>query len=66
MELGPFAGPIYTIILIVDCIFFLFLEWWLPRENMHFVTRHWDEEEFKKVRVQFIFDFELIDWGCVL
>jgi phosphatidylinositol N-acetylglucosaminyltransferase subunit A len=66
MELGPFAGPIYTIILIVDCIFFLFLEWWLPRENMQFVTRHWDEEEFQKVCIQFTFDFKLIDLVCVL
>ncbi|KAJ7595129.1 glycosyltransferase family 4 protein [Mycena floridula] len=37
MQLGPFAGPIYTIILIVDCIFFMFLEWWMPREDIDFV-----------------------------
>ena len=49
MQLGPFAGPIYTIILIVDCIFFLFLEWWLPREDMDFVTCHWDERRLEEV-----------------
>ncbi|KAF9064279.1 glycosyltransferase family 4 protein [Rhodocollybia butyracea] len=38
MRLGRFAGPIYTIILIVDCLFFLFLEWWMPREDIDFVT----------------------------
>ncbi|KAF9494813.1 glycosyltransferase family 4 protein [Pleurotus eryngii] len=40
MQLGPFAGPIYTIILIVDCLFFLFLEWWSPREDLDFVVDH--------------------------
>lgn len=41
MSLGSFAGPIYTIILVIDCIFFLFLEWWMPREDMDFVQEHW-------------------------
>ncbi|KAF8867637.1 glycosyltransferase family 4 protein [Mucidula mucida] len=49
MALGPFAGPIYTIILVVDCLFFLFLEWWLPRENLDFVHRHWDADKFREV-----------------
>ncbi|KAJ8501740.1 hypothetical protein ONZ45_g12030 [Pleurotus djamor] len=46
MQLGPFAGPIYTIILIVDCLFFLFLEWWMPREDLDFVTESWDGKVF--------------------
>ncbi|KIY73693.1 glycosyltransferase family 4 protein [Cylindrobasidium torrendii FP15055 ss-10] len=46
MGLGPFAGPIYTIILIVNCMFFLFLEWWLPRDQMDFVTEDWDPKKF--------------------
>ncbi|KAK7439825.1 Phosphatidylinositol N-acetylglucosaminyltransferase GPI3 subunit [Stygiomarasmius scandens] len=46
MQLGVFAGPIYTIILIVDCLFFMFLEWWMPREDMDFVERHWDQKRF--------------------
>ncbi|THU96244.1 glycosyltransferase family 4 protein [Dendrothele bispora CBS 962.96] len=46
MQLGLFAGPIYTIILIVDCLFFMFLEWWMPREDMDFVERHWDQKRF--------------------
>jgi len=57
MDLGPFAGPIYTIILLVDCIFFLFLEWWIPRETLHYVDHYWDTKTFetlveKEVKVQ--------------
>lgn len=48
MELGPFAGPIYTIILIVDCLFFLFLEWWAPRQDIDYVTHEFRQEEFRK------------------
>ncbi|KAG6917608.1 hypothetical protein DXG01_001837 [Tephrocybe rancida] len=46
MQLGPFAGPIYTIILIVDCLFFLFLEWWMPREDLDYVNFHWNTKKF--------------------
>ncbi|KAJ7089209.1 transferase [Mycena belliarum] len=49
MQLGPFAGPIYTIILIVDCLFFLFLEWWMPREDMDFVQEHWNQDRFAEL-----------------
>ncbi|KIM42220.1 glycosyltransferase family 4 protein [Hebeloma cylindrosporum] len=49
MDLGPFAGPIYTIILLVDCLFFLFLEWWIPREKLHYVDHHWNQQAFKKL-----------------
>ena len=49
MQLGPFAGPIWTIILIVDCIFFLFLEWWMPREDLDYVNVQWDSDEFTRV-----------------
>ncbi|KDR68355.1 hypothetical protein GALMADRAFT_256998 [Galerina marginata CBS 339.88] len=49
MELGPFAGIIYTIMLLVDCLFFLFLEWWIPREDLHYVHHHWDQERFKEL-----------------
>ncbi|KAJ3729892.1 transferase [Lentinula raphanica] len=49
MRLGRYAGPIYTIILLVDCLFFLFLEWWMPREDMDFVTHHWDPQRFASV-----------------
>lgn len=49
MDLGPFAGPIYTAILLVDCLFFLFLEWWMPREDLHFVRHHWNPEVFTEV-----------------
>jgi phosphatidylinositol glycan class A protein len=52
MRLGPFAGPIYTVILIVDCLFFLFLEWWMPRVDIDYVKRHWNQDLFVKVCVQ--------------
>jgi len=42
MDLGPFAGPIYTIILLVDCVFFLALEWFYPREDLDYVEHHWN------------------------
>ncbi|PPQ72390.1 hypothetical protein CVT26_006750 [Gymnopilus dilepis] len=48
MELGPFAGPIWTIILLVDCLFFLFLEWWIPRNSLHYVHHNWDQERFRR------------------
>ena len=50
MGLGPFVGPIYTIILIVDCLFFAFLEWWMPRENIDYVDVTWDATRFEKAR----------------
>ncbi|TFY64312.1 hypothetical protein EVG20_g5987 [Dentipellis fragilis] len=49
MGLGLFSGPIFTIILIVDCLFFMFLEWWMPREGIDYVDRHWDERRFREV-----------------
>jgi len=56
MDLGPFAGLIYTIILLVDCIFFIFLEWWIPRESLHYVHHHWEEERFREVCEIFLLD----------
>ncbi|KAJ7255372.1 glycosyltransferase family 4 protein [Mycena rebaudengoi] len=49
MQLGIFAGPIYTIILVVDCLFFLLLEWWMPREDMDFVQKHWNQDTFAEL-----------------
>jgi len=49
MQLGPFAGPIWTIILIVDRIFFLFLEWWMPREDLDYVNVQWDPVKFTQL-----------------
>ncbi|KAG1779343.1 glycosyltransferase family 4 protein [Suillus placidus] len=50
MELGPFAGPIYTIILVVDCLFFLFLEWLMPQRDLDFVHMHWEHNNFRQVQ----------------
>ncbi|KAJ2915867.1 hypothetical protein MD484_g4552, partial [Candolleomyces efflorescens] len=53
MGLGRFAGPIWTIILIVDCMFFMFLEWWLPRDELDYVESTWDDNVFRQVRLIF-------------
>lgn len=49
MSLGPFVGPIYTIILVVDCLFFALLELWMPRENIDYVDVKWDATRFETV-----------------
>lgn len=49
MDLGPFAGLIYTVILILNCLIFLILEWTMPRENLDYVRMHWDQERFIEV-----------------
>jgi len=49
MALGPFAGLIYTTILLVQCLFFLFLEWWIPRDSLHFVHHDWHMGSFAEV-----------------
>ncbi|KAH9917322.1 transferase [Fomitopsis serialis] len=49
LELGRFAGPIFTIILLVDCLFFAFLEWWIPRGTIDKVQMHWDHQRFEEV-----------------
>jgi len=52
MGLGPFVGPIYAMILIVDCLFFAFLELWMPRENIDYVDVKWDATRFETVTGQ--------------
>lgn len=37
LRLGAAAGPIFCIILVVDCLFFRFLEWFIPRDQLDFV-----------------------------
>jgi phosphatidylinositol glycan class A protein len=50
-DLGVFAGPIYVIILVVDCFFFAFLEWWLPRNRLDVLDDRdeWDASRFARV-----------------
>ncbi|VDC01124.1 unnamed protein product [Peniophora sp. CBMAI 1063] len=50
MGLGRFAGPIFTIILIVDCLWFAFLEWWIPRKDIEVVEESWDVDAFEDAR----------------
>lgn len=53
MGLGVFAGPIFTIILVVNCYFLMFLEWWIPRADIEVVEDDWDSERFTKVRAPY-------------
>ncbi|KAK7676349.1 hypothetical protein QCA50_020690 [Cerrena zonata] len=46
LDLGRFVGPIYAIILLVDCLFFMFLEWWMPACDIDKVEMHWNQEHF--------------------
>ncbi|EUC65631.1 glycosyltransferase family 4 protein [Rhizoctonia solani AG-3 Rhs1AP] len=50
-NLGVFAGPIYVIILVVDCFFFAFLEWWLPRDQLDILgdQDEWNEPRFVRM-----------------
>lgn len=49
VQLGPFVGLIYATILLVECLFFLSLEWWMPREDIHFVQTDWDQTRFAQI-----------------
>ncbi|KAH8101783.1 transferase [Cristinia sonorae] len=49
LDLGPFVGLIYACILIVDCVFFMFLEWWSPACDLDKVEMHWDQQRFSEV-----------------
>ncbi|KAG8849733.1 hypothetical protein FRB91_009664 [Serendipita sp. 411] len=49
LRVGPFAGVIYLIILIVECLFFLWLELVTPRRDIHYVEEDWKPEQFRKV-----------------
>jgi hypothetical protein len=51
IDLGPFAGPIFATILVVECLFFLFLEWWIPREDLDYVPTSWDISSYKHPHV---------------
>jgi hypothetical protein len=53
MTIGKFAGPIFTIILFVDWLFFMFLEWLMPRENIDYVDVDWSEDKFMEVSLHF-------------
>lgn len=61
MGLGPFVGPIYTMILIVDCLFFALLELCMPRENIDYVDVKWDASRFETVRFETGYNLEELD-----
>ncbi|PSR83377.1 hypothetical protein PHLCEN_2v5756 [Hermanssonia centrifuga] len=49
LDLGRFAGPIFAIILVVDCLFFMVLEWWMPSWDIERVQMHWNQERFVEI-----------------
>ncbi|KAI0634845.1 transferase [Trametes polyzona] len=49
LDVGPCAGVIYAIILLVDCLFFMFLEWYLPEDQLDKVEMHWEPDHFQEV-----------------
>lgn len=49
LRLGTFAGPIFVIILVVQCYFFAFLEWLVPRSQLDYVDDEWEAERFSQV-----------------
>ena len=59
LDMGPVFGIILGIILTVDCLFFIFLEWWIPESSLDKVKAHWTRGRFEEVRVMklsFVFD----------
>ncbi|KIP03402.1 glycosyltransferase family 4 protein [Phlebiopsis gigantea 11061_1 CR5-6] len=46
MSMGPFFGPIFTVIFFVDCLFYAYLEWWLPREDVERSYGRWSFATF--------------------
>ncbi|KAF9653733.1 glycosyltransferase family 4 protein [Thelephora ganbajun] len=54
LRLGTIAGPIFCIILVVDCLFFLFLECLIPRDQLDFTDdeRISDGTVFDRLRNQ--------------
>ncbi|KAF8324277.1 glycosyltransferase family 4 protein [Cantharellus anzutake] len=48
MTLGRFAGPIFTIILVMQCLFFATLQWIVPQSEIDMVDDEWDEALFLK------------------
>ncbi|CCM01208.1 uncharacterized protein FIBRA_03256 [Fibroporia radiculosa] len=49
LELGRFVGLIFATIMIVDCLFYLFLERWIPRQDIDKVQMGWDQDRFTKL-----------------
>lgn len=48
--MGTFAGLIYACIMLVDCLFFMVLEWVIPRESLDYVSEDWDARRVELVR----------------
>lgn len=48
LRLGPFYGPIFMIIVVVQCYFFSFLEWLVPQDQLDYVDDEWELERFSE------------------
>jgi len=53
LDIGLFAGPIYAIIMMVACLFFTFLEWWIPEDELDKVQMHWDQDRFAQLAEEY-------------
>jgi len=51
LDLGRFADPIFAAILIVDCLFSVFLRCWMPGCDVDKARMHWDQKRFDKAGV---------------
>jgi hypothetical protein len=51
LTMGPYFGPIFTIIFLVDCLFFALLEWWLPSEDIEKAGSTWNHEHYAEVSI---------------
>ncbi|KAH9943384.1 transferase [Epithele typhae] len=49
LDLGPVVGLIFAIMFVVDCLFFMVLEWWIPEESLDKVVMHWSHEHLDEV-----------------
>ena len=47
LDLGRFVGIIFAIILLIDCVFFMVLEWWMPECDLDKVQKRWEDRGFK-------------------
>lgn len=59
--MGRFFGPIFTIIFLVDCLFFTVIEWLLPAYDIERVECEWTRDNFKEVRQFPVVSFVLLN-----
>ena len=55
LDLGRFVRIIFVFILLVDCLFSVVLEWWMPECDLDKVQKRWDQERFMQVSFSGLF-----------